>query len=514
MTAVQDTAPLPPPASPPEPGTPQLSKPRARPAYTSATASSSKRGPPASDAPQPPAKTRKTSGLTAKPASSRANSGGAGGRSSSNYSDPEVTKILDLVAKHKPQAGEGWDKVYDRYAIWAEENQLSLRNVKFVKDKFNKLVMTEPLTGNAKPHPHVTRAIKISEELEGGKHIRQIDDTTASPARTPSPSHDTPRAPSPDSRGLSRSRLRDTSRACACTHDAVTQDVNNEVVEVSDSEAAPVKKPKAEVTPARAQHIVGKGAVSSSSSSTKPTPSGKRARDAETAALAGNLNSALDPVAHAERQDARDFCCDLRDKDNRITHLQDEVTALRLENTSLKMEIKNTENFQMLQKLFMQSVPSFPHSAPVFPSPAMPPQPQYHSPAVPGPSRTPYPYHNYHARHHHSQSPVCLSLLSDLDIQKLDYELALMPPPAGPLSPFGSIQNLPLATGHSPARHTPVTPVIKRPSQNVWTFPTTIVDAMHRNDSPTCSTCRLQEEAAEALTGLSSVAKGKQRALY
>ncbi|KAF9058002.1 hypothetical protein BJ165DRAFT_99254 [Panaeolus papilionaceus] len=94
----------------------------------------------------------------------------AGGRAtgSTNFTDDDVTHLLELVEKLLPIGGDGWEALTTTFNTWAVSKKRPERDNQSLKNKFDRLVNAagKKPTGKADRHPALETALRISELID------------------------------------------------------------------------------------------------------------------------------------------------------------------------------------------------------------------------------------------------------------------------------------------------------------------------------------------------------------
>lgn len=82
-----------------------------------------------------------------------------------NYSEEELTKLLDIVEDHEPLGANMWALVHQGYKFWAFAARHPEQDADIVQHKFYRLSNTNHSTGNPTSPPNVRQAKRIAKSI-------------------------------------------------------------------------------------------------------------------------------------------------------------------------------------------------------------------------------------------------------------------------------------------------------------------------------------------------------------
>ncbi|TFY77461.1 hypothetical protein EWM64_g6550 [Hericium alpestre] len=268
------------------------------------------------------AKRAKTSKAAPPSAASKKASGSGHGRvaGSQNYSESELMQLVKLARSVRPISMTGWSKVHQLYNAWAEDNNFSLRDVKPLKARYDKVHgdALVKLTGAGEMPELYRLALDAEDAIQGRTHMGVLDDEPADNE----PADVKPVIKAENPAGLQK-------------HISVISISSDD----DESGSAKVKKER------DGQYMVVKAYHSGAASTPpkKPSSSAKassaRSGVQDTRSLALSLTTALSPAAHEQRDAAR-FQSQLA---------AGEIAALREENS--RLHDRDHERVEVISRL-------------------------------------------------------------------------------------------------------------------------------------------------------------------
>ncbi|KAJ7091997.1 hypothetical protein B0H15DRAFT_777771, partial [Mycena belliarum] len=98
-------------------------------------------------------------------------------KGSPNFSDEDVSKLLDAVQKVLPLGQKGWKAVTHRYQKWARTARRPERDAKSLEAKYKAILKQKKPTGSASCPPAIKRAHRIETMINERADTRELHDS-------------------------------------------------------------------------------------------------------------------------------------------------------------------------------------------------------------------------------------------------------------------------------------------------------------------------------------------------